>query len=98
MKQYDHYVDAHARARTHLYACESCLFDDGHECGDECSKAAAPYCGCHTCIVREVIEAAYNDLEKHFHYKHMERTIIGAMLCFAAGALFLTAVTYWTTR
>lgn len=39
-----------------LEACQDELFDEGE------SVSVAPYCGCNTCQVREIIDAAITEL------------------------------------
>ena len=98
MKQETTFREAHRLAVERLEALDRCLLEDNHECSQRCAMASAPYCGCHTCIVREVIDASYDHLHGHFIAKHAEKLIIGAMLCFALGVLTLTLITEWATR
>ena len=98
MKQETTFREAHRIAVARLEALDRCLFEDDHKCSTDCARASAPYCGCHTCIVREVIDASYDHLHGHFIAKHAEKLIIGAMLCFALGVLTLTLITEWATR
>ena len=58
-----HWEEAHTTARAHLIACWEAEFDED---ADVENPASSPYCGCETCIVREVLYAAYPALEKHF--------------------------------
>jgi hypothetical protein len=55
---------AQKAAEKHLSACMETHF--AWEEGDESkvSPASAPFCGCETCIVREVLYAAWPILEK----------------------------------
>lgn len=53
---------AQQAAEAHLDACEEALWaeeelEDGAELPD--SPACAPFCGCQTCVVREVLFAAW---------------------------------------
>ena len=52
-------VEAQRRAEEHLAACEEALHDELPE-----SPATAPYCGCDTCMVREVLAAAWEALQE----------------------------------
>lgn len=54
------YQRAEQKAREHLTACLESLFEDGEEM--TCPPAAAPFCGCETCVVREVLMAARAEL------------------------------------
>ena len=47
-------VLAQKRAEKHLAACMEALDDD--EIG---SPASAPFCGCNTCVIREVLWAVW---------------------------------------
>lgn len=50
---------------------------------DECARVlleesdgenlSAPFCGCEVCVAREILDAAYNDLERHFAYVFSKR-------------------------
>lgn len=40
------------------------LYEDADD-----TPASAPYCGCDVCIVREILYAAYDELEQHFAEK-----------------------------
>jgi len=84
MNRQDYYWErAHARARDHLLACEV----DPEEVEDY--PAAAPYCGCEVCVVREVLYGAYDDLDHHFRHKHATNVVIIASVAAALGALFV---------
>jgi hypothetical protein len=61
--------DAHAAARERLRECAEVLYQE--ESGNVNDPTAgdnlsAPFCGCDTCVAREVINAAHDDLEKYF--------------------------------
>jgi hypothetical protein len=45
---------------------------------------SAPFCGCDVCVVRELIHAAYPELERHFHARLEER--LGFTIEFGPGA------------
>lgn len=55
----------HRRAEEHLNACFEALdaweTEEGDNEEDE-SPASAPFCGCSTCVVREVLFSAYEEL------------------------------------
>lgn len=55
--------EAQRAAEAHLAACNEAMF--AYEDGDESveSPAIAPYCGCDTCIVREVLFAAWSVMD-----------------------------------
>lgn len=59
----DHWAEAHKAALGHIIACWEAEFDEDENIEN---PASAPYCGCETCVVREVLYAAYPHLEKHF--------------------------------
>lgn len=67
MDSEDYWKQAHDVARDHFNACMMELHDEIDE-----SPACAPFCGCDTCIVREILHAAYPVLEKHFAAKETE--------------------------
>ena len=48
----------HDAAEQHLIACFDAFYAE-EEGLDETSPAYGPFCGCHTCIVREVLTAAW---------------------------------------
>lgn len=58
---------AQEAAVRHLLACEDALAEEGWNEGEEPpeSPASAPFCGCHTCVVREVLYAAWPIFEEH---------------------------------
>lgn len=64
----DAYVRAQAKAEAHLAKCFEALYDDesgdSSASGDEPveSPAVAPFCGCDTCQVREILFAAKEEL------------------------------------
>ena len=64
----EHFRRAHEEARVRLVEGAEAVFEDGP--GDNLS---APFCGCDTCVVREVIDAAYVELQEHFLAKFEER-------------------------
>lgn len=47
------------KAEEHLAACQDGLYD---EVFDAPSPAYAPFCGCDTCVVREVLMCAWDEL------------------------------------
>jgi len=61
----DHEVERLAQelAESHLDACEDALACTEGYCDEDCghteSPAVGPFCGCRTCVVREVLHAAY---------------------------------------
>lgn len=59
-------VLAQRAAELHLAACMEALWAYEEE-GDEDveSPASAPFCGCDTCIVREILWAAWPIFEEH---------------------------------
>lgn len=59
----ENYRQAHKKAEEHLAACNEAMFDDdGNEAIDKESPAVGPYCGCETCMIREVLWAAKEEL------------------------------------
>lgn len=59
---------AHHAAERHLAACHDALWawserEDGEP--EPESPASAPFCGCDTCVVREVLYAAWPIYEEH---------------------------------
>jgi hypothetical protein len=64
MTQEEHWEQAHKDALKHFNACMMELYEDG-----EGTETSAPYCGCDVCVVREILYAAYDELEKHFAEK-----------------------------
>lgn len=61
--QRDRISEAHHAAEMRLQDCWAALLDN-----DQLAEArlSAPYCGCDTCVVREVLDAAYPHLRQHF--------------------------------
>ena len=59
-KMSDSLVAAQEAAERRLAACNEALFDD--ELADE---ACGAYCGCDTCVVREVLDAAFPHIERY---------------------------------
>ncbi len=62
--------DMQRRAEEHLEACQDAMGhldeqDTDHECDDTCPKdpSFGPFCGCNTCIVREVLSSGYASLK-----------------------------------
>lgn len=58
---------AQEAAEKHLAACNEALYDydeNGADATTE-SPSVAPYDGCDTCIVREVLYAAWTVIEEH---------------------------------
>ena len=57
---------AQRAAEAHLAACEEAMYEA--DCVGEAevdSPASAPFCGCTTCQVREVLHAAWPIFEEH---------------------------------
>lgn len=52
----------HRKAAAHLVACTEAFYADQDGEEDVESPAAAPFCGCDDCIVREVLVVAWRDL------------------------------------
>ena len=53
-------VRAQRAAEAHLEACEEALYAaEGEEGEDQDEPGLGPYCGCTTCVVREVLYAAW---------------------------------------
>lgn len=52
---------AHKAGLERLEECAAVLLDDAPG-----ENLEAPFCGCETCVVREILSAAYPFLEKHF--------------------------------
>ena len=49
----------------HLEACEEAMWDeDGNEAHDRETPAFGPFCGCTTCVVREVLSVALQELRR----------------------------------
>jgi len=66
----NYWAEAHKVALDHLNKCFSVLMDDGEEeCDDD---ACAPFCGCETCVVREVLYAALPHIERHLNKVYLE--------------------------
>lgn len=64
---YDWGYEAQQVAEAHLSACHEALFAE--QDADDCSMipespASAPFCGCDTCVVREVLYAAWPVFER----------------------------------
>lgn len=57
----DYGLEAHQEAEKHLSACWEAYFDEEQDglSDVEWPETAGPFCGCDTCIVREVLHAAY---------------------------------------
>lgn len=70
----DHEALAQQAAMEHLAACQDALFaEEGEELDVAAgTPAIAPYCGCDTCIVREVLHAAWP------HMLELAREEVGA--------------------
>lgn len=56
-------LEAQRAAEAHLAACQDAMFayDEGDEEAE--SPASAPFCGCDTCMIREILHAAWEILE-----------------------------------
>ncbi len=65
---YDAGLAAHDAAEQHLKACWEAFYAQEDCETDEviASSAFGPFCGCDTCVVREVLAAAWPVIEKHF--------------------------------
>jgi hypothetical protein len=59
-----HLASAELAAKDHLAGCADTLYEGADDCG-----SLGPFCGCETCVVREVLYAALPHLEKHFQHK-----------------------------
>lgn len=59
---------AHQVAQTHLDACHEaqCELEDGAQFDDVNDPSFGPFCGCSTCVVREVLFAAWPVMEEYF--------------------------------
>lgn len=59
----DHGHEAQKAAEAHLAGLDECLFQES-ENGDQPDwpESAGPYCGCQTCIVREILWAGWPHL------------------------------------
>jgi len=57
----DYWAKAHTVAAEHLEQCHLFCTEESED-----DPSCAPFCGCTTCEVREVLYAAYDYLEKHF--------------------------------
>lgn len=56
---------AQKAAEAHLAACQEALFEMEEDSGELVeSPASAPFCGCDTCMVREVLYAAWTVLDE----------------------------------
>ena len=55
----DYGAEAQKAAEAHLAACTEAMFawEEGDDLAE--SPACAPFCGCDTCVVREVLHAAW---------------------------------------
>ena len=62
------WASAHIAGRERLDECAAVLLDDAPG-----ENLEAPFCGCETCVVREILSAAYPFLEKHFEQKISNR-------------------------
>lgn len=65
------FSDAHAAARKRLDECAIVFYQDQSDGEVDADTTAgenlsAAFCGCDACVVREVIHAAHDDLEKYF--------------------------------
>lgn len=60
MAERDYGLEAHEAAEAHLDACHEAEYY-AEEFGEENveSPAFGPFCGCTTCVVREVLEVAW---------------------------------------
>lgn len=55
----DYGIEAQAAAEAHLEACFTALFEESEDGTPQWPETAAPFCGCETCTVREVLHAAW---------------------------------------
>ena len=63
------FENAHAAARERMIECAEVLYqEENGNVNDPTAEdnLSAPFCGCETCVVREVIHAAHDDLEEYF--------------------------------
>lgn len=63
----DYGLEAQKAAEAHLAACQEVFWEleEGEMTGEESSSpASAPFCNCDTCIVREVLFAAWPIMER----------------------------------
>ena len=58
----DHFLEAQRAAEKRLAYCSILLYEEEDVSPSEVSKPIAPYCGCDTCVVREVLDAAWPHL------------------------------------
>lgn len=58
----DHGHEAQKAAEAHLELLDECLFRENDQEEPEWPDSAGPYCGCQTCIVREVLWAGWPHL------------------------------------
>lgn len=58
---YDAGIEAHKAAEAHLGACWAAEYalEEGADIAEVDTPASAPFCGCTTCEVREVLHAAW---------------------------------------
>jgi hypothetical protein len=63
---------AQKEAEKHLAACQEALWSEEETGRPMDSPACAPFCGCDTCIVREVLWAAWEILEEAHRIAHEE--------------------------
>ena len=63
----DDWALAHSAAADHLTKCFIALLGEDDE-----DPASAPFCGCETCVVREVLYAALPHVERHLNKIYLE--------------------------
>lgn len=56
-------TDVQQKAEAHLAACNEALYEESGGDLNAVSPASAPFCGCDTCVVREVLTIAWSELE-----------------------------------
>ena len=73
--------EAQQAAEKHLDACQDALYAEESEEGDAAelwpAELLAPFCGCTTCVVREVLVAAWPILELGFRAESSGRPTMG---------------------
>lgn len=67
-KHHDFGPDMQTAAERHLAACWEAFYaeEEAEDDQEVPSPAIGPFCGCETCVVREVIAGAWPVIEKYF--------------------------------
>ena len=85
---------AHRDANKRIDGCFAAIYaiedDDPAIAAD---PSCAPFCGCNTCITREILDAAYPALLVHFAQKQKNKTILMLIVAFILGTLFASNIT-----